>query len=332
MSIYKSLFSLFCIINLALFFCHCGAGDTATPDTDTDTDYRQYMRDFVQDISSYAKGLDTNFIIIPQNGHDLLTTDGDATGSIATNYIAAIDGVGREDLNYGYDNDDEATPTTEQTQMTAFMDIAENNSIEVLVTDYCSTQANVDNSYQENNSNDYISFAADERDLNNIPDYPATPYNVNTDNITSLASAKNFLYLLDTDNYATVNDFSTAVAATNYDLLITDLYFQGEDMLTAANVTALKSKANSGSRLVIAYMSIGEAEDYRYYWEDNSTATWVKEENPDWEGNYKVEYWSSGWQDIIFGNNDSYLKKVLDAGFDGVYLDIIDAFEYFEDV
>jgi len=33
---------------------------------------------------------------------------------------------------------------------------------------------------------------------------------------------------------------------------------------------------------------------------------------------------------IIYGNNNSYLKKILDAGFDGVYLDIIDAFEYFE--
>ena len=36
------------------------------------------------------------------------------------------------------------------------------------------------------------------------------------------------------------------------------------------------------------------------------------------------------WQDIVFGNDESYLKKILDAGFDGVYLDIIDAFEYFE--
>lgn len=34
--------------------------------------------------------------------------------------------------------------------------------------------------------------------------------------------------------------------------------------------------------------------------------------------------------EIIYGNNNSYVKKILDAGFDGVYLDIIDAFEYFE--
>ena len=36
------------------------------------------------------------------------------------------------------------------------------------------------------------------------------------------------------------------------------------------------------------------------------------------------------WQEIIYGNDNSYVKKILDAGLDGVYLDIIDAFEYFE--
>ena len=36
------------------------------------------------------------------------------------------------------------------------------------------------------------------------------------------------------------------------------------------------------------------------------------------------------WQNIIYGNESSYLTKISDAGFDGVYLDIIDAFEYYE--
>jgi cysteinyl-tRNA synthetase len=53
-------------------------------------------------------------------------------------------------------------------------------------------------------------------------------------------------------------------------------------------------------------------------------------ENPDWPGNYKVKYWETDWQNIIYKNSDSYLNKILTAGFDGVYLDIIDAFEYYE--
>jgi cysteinyl-tRNA synthetase len=58
--------------------------------------------------------------------------------------------------------------------------------------------------------------------------------------------------------------------------------------------------------------------------------SWLAEENSSWSGNYKVRYWIKEWQDIIFGNDGSYTKKILDADFSGVYLDIIDAFEYFE--
>ena len=37
---------------------------------------------------------------------------------------------------------------------------------------------------------------------------------------------------------------------------------------TFNEIIALKTKKNGGQRLVIAYMSIGEAEDYRFYWQE----------------------------------------------------------------
>ena len=121
-------------------------------------------------------------------------------------------------------------------------------------------------------------------------------------------------------------------ATAGFDLLIIDLFF-GDELLSQQDISSLKTKDNGGSRLVIAYMSIGEAEDYRYYWDpewNTSPPEWLEEENPNWQGNYKVRYWYSEWQSIIFGNETSYSKRIIDAGFDGVYLDIIDAFEYFE--
>ena len=98
-------------------------------------------------------------------------------------------------------------------------------------------------------------------------------------------------------------------------------------------ITSLKTKPGGRRRLVIAYMSIGEAEDYRFYWRkewDYRPPVWLGDENPDWDGNFKVHYWEPEWQEIIFGQENSYLDKILEAGFDGVYLDIIDAFEYYE--
>ncbi len=299
----------------------------------TERDYRQDMRDFVQGISAYAKGINSNFIIIPQNGHELLIENGEENGIPAVAYLEAIDGVGREDLFYGYDDDDVATPISERGHMISFMDIAETNGIEVLVTDYCWTQSFVDHSYEQNAARGYISFAADHRALDNIPAYPIDPYNVHTSDITSLTEAKNFLYLIDPGSFPNKDRFLSIVRETDYDIGIIDLFYD-DIALTTEEVSSLKIKANGGSRLVIAYMSIGEAEDYRYYWQagwETASPSWLVEENPEWAGNYKVRYWDKNWQNVIYGNDDSYLKKIFNAGFDGVYLDIIDAYEYFED-
>ena len=80
-------------------------------------------------------------------------------------------------------------------------------------------------------------------------------------------------------------------------------------------------------------MSIGEGEDYRYYWQSSYNTNppeWLSGPNPDWPGNYKVKYWLDSWKAIIYGNNEAYLDKLLEAGFDSTYLDIIDGYEYFE--
>jgi cysteinyl-tRNA synthetase len=295
-------------------------------------DYKQEMRTFVQNLSYYAKGFDADFIIIPQNGQELVTDNGDTDGNPVISYLNAIDGAGREDLFFGYDNDDEATPKIEKDYMLVFLDVCEEDNVEVLVTDYCFSHEKMDESYTKNNAKGYISFAAPERELNVIPDYPSVPYNVNTNDINSLADAGNFLYLLNPENFESKQDFISAISETNYDVIIMDFFFNEEEY-TFSEIDTLKTKRNGGRRLVISYMSIGEAEDYRYYWQNtwhSNPPNWLAGENPDWEGNYKVRYWAKEWQNIIYGNESSYIYKIIMAGFDGIYLDIIDAFEYFE--
>jgi len=169
--------------------------------------------------------------------------------------------------------------------------------------------------------------------LDNIPNYPTPIYNENANEITTLQNAKNFLYLISPDNeYATKQEFVDAVKNTNYDYIIIDFFFKGEEF-TATQIEKLRQKANGGKRLLICYMSIGEAENYRYYWQTDwavGTPTFIEKEDPNWPGNFYVRYWEPEWQTIIFGNDSAYLKKIIDAGFDGVYLDLIDAFEQFE--
>lgn len=298
-----------------------------------DIDYKQSMRDFVERISEYSKNINPNFIIIPQNGHNLITKNGEIDSIVDADYLNAIDGLGREDLFYGYSKDNLKTQSTETFSMIAFMNLAKEHNITILVTDYCFDTTFVDDSYNQNNNLGYISFAADSRGLDTIPTYPSKPYNVNNRDITSLSDAKNFLYLINPGLYDDKKDYLDALRLTDYDVLIIDLFFNDGSILTSDEIESLKTKASGGTRLVIAYMSIGEAEDYRYYWQSdwlNNPPSWLVEENPNWEGNYKVKYWQDDWQNIILGSEESYLDKIINANFDGVYLDIIDAFEYFE--
>ena len=155
-------------------------------ESEIEIDYRQEMRAFIRSISVYARGFLNSFLIIPQNGHELLTEDGSSGGNPDTIYTAAIDGLGREDLLYGYNGDNRSTPVAITTSITPFLDLAKGEGLEVLVTDYCSSRNRVDDSYARNSSMNYISFAADHRELDNIPSYPAEPFNHNANHITSL--------------------------------------------------------------------------------------------------------------------------------------------------
>jgi cysteinyl-tRNA synthetase len=311
-----------------------GCGGVSDSDPGGNIDYREEMREFVQDIGAWARASDPGFIVIPQNGHELLTEDGEGGGTHSLGYIGAIDGAGQEELFYGYDGDNIHTPSAVTDYLMEYLLIAESHGIEVLVTDYCWDTGKVDSSYTMNETEGFISFAADHRDLDNIPGYPAQPWNVNGSDIASLQDAANFLYLLDPSLFASRQAYLSALQSTDYDLLIIDLFYE-DSALTAGEIAGLGQKQNGGTRILICYMSIGQAEDYRFYWQEvwaSNPPSWLSGEDPEWPGNYFVQYWDSVWQALVFGGEGSYLDLILDAGFDGVYLDRIDAFEYWEDL
>lgn len=320
---------LACVLSVVIG-CN-SSDDSGTDNTNNENrDFKQDMRELVIGISQKAKAVHPGFIVIPQNGIELVTVTGEENGSPHMAYLDAIDGHGQEDFLYGYDNDDEATPADVTAYLKSFLDTSKLSGNTILVTDYCATPSHVSGSYSSNAAFGYTSFAAPERSLNVIPS--ALPNNINNNVVASLSQAKNFLYLINPENFASKANFIAAVTATNYDAIIIDL-FLNDEVFTAAEIAQLKNKANGGKRLVICYMSIGEAEDYRYYWNESWNSNkpdWIAAENPDWPGNFKVKYWNADWQGIIYKNIDSYLTKITTAGFDGVYLDIIDAFEYFE--
>ena len=123
------------------------------------------------------------------------------------------------------------------------------------------------------------------------------------------------------------------IANSQYDLVVVD-YAHGEERpetpLTKDEVAEMQKRPDGSKRLVIAYLSIGETENYRWYWKlewDKKRPAWMGKENKEWKQNYLAKYWEPEWQKIIY----QYVDKVLDAGFDGFYFDRADAYYNFGD-
>lgn len=134
------------------------------------------------------------------------------------------------------------------------------------------------------------------------------------------------------------------IAACPADVIVIDSSADGDPAtaFTPADLALMKSRGEGRPpRRVISYMSIGEAEERRFYWKPEWVAgkkrspkapSWLYALNDQgWEGNWKVRFWYPDWQRIIFGTPVSFLDRIIDQGFDGVYLDIVDAYDFWLD-
>lgn len=99
--------------------------------------------------------------------------------------------------------------------------------------------------------------------------------------------------------------------------------------LTSAECRALQKRSDSSRRIVLGYLSVGEVDTKRWYWPAawrKDAPAWVGAENPQWPGSRSVQYWNSSWQALLFAGDDSMLDRIIDAGFDGVFLDRVDGY------
>ncbi|MBI3133360.1 MAG: endo alpha-1,4 polygalactosaminidase [Bacteroidetes bacterium] len=279
------------------------------------------MQQFVIEISNYAKAIDPDFLIIPQNGEALCYTDANPELAFVTTYLDAIDGIGVEEIFYNGDLAIDSYRLNMLRQLVV--------SEKIMVSEYVNDDNLMADAVQQNLAEGFLCFPRSSSNYN-YEFIPSTVTNENADSIVTLQQAKNYLYLISNSQFATKQAMIDAIAATNFDLVILDLFFE-EEPFTAAEIDQLKTKANGGQRLVIAYMSIGSAENYRYYWQDKwrlHKPNWLKKKYDGYKDEIWVEYWDQEWKDIIYGNDASYLKKILDAGFDGVYLDNVEAYYF----
>jgi cysteinyl-tRNA synthetase, unknown class len=133
------------------------------------------------------------------------------------------------------------------------------------------------------------------------------------------------------------------LTAAEHDMLVIDFARDGtNDSAFSKSEVAAISAGSDNSRLLVSYISIGEASDYRDDWDKSWTTTgkaaadltaqapgWLGPTNPDWPESRKVRYWDEGWQKLIFNDaKTGWLDSIVGNGFDAAYLDIVDAYYF----
>ncbi|MCY7009024.1 endo alpha-1,4 polygalactosaminidase [Fusobacterium simiae] len=282
--------------------------------------YRDRMRDFIRELKENTSD---DKIFITQNGNALYFRDGE----IDEDFFSVTDGTTQESLFYG----DElkfnklTSLKLKKELLNMLVPIKESGKV-VLAINYGKGEKTKKNLENENKKFDFIVELLPSFEAKEIYQ-PMEEFNQN--DIYSLKDAKNFLCLLNPEKFETLEEYKNSLESTDFDILIIEPSINGE-FFSAEQIEGLKQKSSGSKRLVIAYFSIGEAEDYRYYWEkswNKKHPDWIAEENGDWNGNYRVKYWSPEWKKIV----KDYQRKLDEIGVDGYLLDTVDTYYYFED-
>jgi cysteinyl-tRNA synthetase len=160
------------------------------------------------------------------------------------------------------------------------------------------------------------------------------PGSGNTPSINSpLGQVKKWMYQLQALEDTNSLDL---LAKSDFELLVLE---PGDDLKnspynTREIVRRLRYTPDGRKRWLIAYIDIGEAEDYRSYWSAWTAPTASSSGSPGflittdpggWKGNYPVAFWDTTWKAIWTGVNGR-IDQLMNLGFDGVYLDWVEAY------
>lgn len=294
-------------------------------------DYKSEMVQLISNLRAYSKSKKQDFLLLGNGGVNIYYAADAADKESVAAMLSNVDGIMTESLFYGWDmEENKPTPKEESAWTLQALSAPREALLPIFNIDYCNSKAVIAKADKKNQQQEITAFMAADYSLTTIPDTAIAHENLQP--VNDLKAVKNFLILLNPEKFPDKESYLKALQQNNYDLLIIDSEYDGK-VLEPADVAGLQQKADGSRRLVIAYLSIGEAEIYRSYWQaswNEKKPAWIAEANSDWSDNYKVKYWTQEWQDILYGKRDSCLDKIITAGFDGAFLDVIDAFEYYQ--
>lgn len=217
-----------------------------------------------------------------------------------------------------------------QRRMLYAVDAMRQQGRRILSIESCKTQKEVDAAYAGGERDRVLTYAGVETDnLNTLP--KGHPRGENALPVTTITAARNWLPLLRADRFGTKAEWVMSMERTNQDVLFIDVAHRGADALTKEDVKRLKYKELGAPRLMLAVLPVGKAYDWRWYWQKGWEAgnpPFLFAPIPAEPGTFITDMADPKWKELL----GKYLAGVMDLGFDGVVLDNLDTYLWFEEL
>ena len=309
-----------------------GVFDTKTaPIPDALRDPRTDMRKFITDIAAFARKAKPSFVIVVEDGFRLIADEDELDQDrLIPNiqFMEQIDGVLSDGFRHPADGPREEE---DQVVMETLGTIARNSRLPVLTIEH--TQPELAGAAIARDVRDgYTPFVPADALESGIPKTPSRPIGENGNSIASLASTKNFIIIRDSSALGTQEEYARRIRATNYDLLIMDVY-HARQPINKQTLEDLKYKLLGAKRMVLATVDVGRANPFHFYWKPEwkqSSPRFVDEKVKDASGRHYVRYWYPEWRNIIMGGAQSYIGGLILHGFDGIVIRGVDAYRFFD--
>ncbi|MDX2142575.1 MAG: hypothetical protein SFV19_04415 [Rhodospirillaceae bacterium] len=301
--------------------------------------YRDYMRMVIEDLSVYARKRDPNFTMVTFGGFDLLTwsqreydlaelkrpeTAAPAApettvpvGYYMRRYNQSINGF----ILDGFFCAPVRVPLVD-------LEAVRGQGLKTLSVDHCPPQSTAAAFAAAAQAGIVAHVDSDiEKRFDRIP--AARPNPENPESVVHLSDAKSMLVLLNNRGFDTKDKWLATLQQTNFDVLVVDTFFNGNQALTKKEVTMLKHKKLGSRRLVLAWLDVSHAIDGSYYWQRDwavGNPSWINAIDPTRPGQYFVEFWNPAWKAIV----GRTFAGIMDLGFDGVVLDGVEGYRRWE--
>lgn len=200
----------------------------------------------------------------------------------------------------------------------------------ILSIENCKTQKDVDAAYKGAARDRVLAYAAvNDEELTRLQ--KGHPRNENAQPVTAITGARNWMPLLRADRFGNKAEWLMAMEGTNHDAMLIDVSHRGADPLTKDEVKRLRFKELGAPRLMLAVLPLGKAYDWRWYWKKGWEAgnpAFLFAPDSDEPGSFITNLADPQWKELL----GKYIAGIMDLGFDGVVLDDLDTYLWFEEL